>query len=200
MESAYSYFSDDIEIIMHALKTIDKAQMDQLIEESEKTIRAGQKIIISGLGKNVSICDKVVGTMLSLGLNACFLHTNSAVHGDMGMIHPGDMVIILTKSGSTAESIYLVDQLEKYKQVNMWLLSFYDNSILADRMEKKLIIHMEHEGDQWNVVPNNSAVLNLIVLQKMVMELAKRLDLSLEKDFKPNHPGGAIGRYLSHER
>jgi D-arabinose 5-phosphate isomerase GutQ len=66
-------------------------------------------------------------------------------------------------------------------------------------MENKLIIHLEHEGDLWNIVPNNSTTLNLIVLQKVAMELSKRLGLELEKDFKPNHPGGAIGETLKHE-
>ena len=63
-------------------------------------------------------------------------------------------------------------------------------------MENKVIICLEHEGDLWNIVPNHSTTLNLIVLQKVAIELSKRLQLQLEKDFKPNHPGGAIGASL----
>ena len=55
---------------------------------------------------------------------------------------------------------------------------------------------MEHEGDLWNIVPNNSTTLNLIVLQELAIELSRRLHLDLERDFKPNHPGGAIGKFL----
>ena len=200
MESAYTYFKDNLEIINKALKSIEKEQMDRLIDECEKTLRAGHKIITSGLGKNVSICDKFVGTMLSLGLEAGFLHTNTAVHGDMGMIHSGDLVIILTKSGSTSESVYLVDLLKKREGLNLWLLSFKQQSILADAMDKKLIIELEHEGDLWDIVPNNSTTLNLIVLQTVAIELSKRLELSLDGDFKPNHPGGASGVQLSNEK
>lgn len=93
------YFSETVRIIDDALKTLDDKVFDQLVNECYETLKSGHKIIASGLGKNVPICDKFVGTMLSLGFDAGFLHTNSAVHGDMGMVKPGDLVIILTKSG-----------------------------------------------------------------------------------------------------
>ena len=200
MASAFEkYFIRDFHIIEEALKSIDVEEMDKLVDACEEKLREGYKIVASGLGKNVPICDKFVGTMLSLGLNANFLHTNTAVHGDMGMVKPGDLVIILTKSGATAESVYLVDLLSKRKGVQLWLLSFKKHSILADKMENKLIITLKHEGDLWDVVPNHSTTINLIILQKVAMELSKRMGLNLDKDFRPNHPGGAIGALLSHE-
>lgn len=192
-------FDENLEIIKEALDSIDESVFNKLVDQSEKTLKNGHKIVVSGLGKNVPICDKFVGSMLSLGLNANFLHTNTAVHGDMGMIHGGDLVIILTKSGATAESVYLVDLLRKRDGVNLWLLTFKQHSVLADSMENKLVIDLKHEGDPWNIMPNNSTTINLIVLQTLVMHLAKRLGLELERDFKPNHPGGAIGASLRHE-
>ena len=193
------YFADVERVISDSLESIDDIQFEQLVSDCEQTLRNGNKIIATGLGKNVPICDKFVGTMLSLGLNAGFLHSNTAVHGDMGMVHSGDLVIVLTKSGATAESVYLVDLLKQRKGVKLWLLSFNEHSVLADSMDNKLIIKLEHEGDLWNIVPNNSTTLNLIVLQAVAIELSKRLELSLEDDFKPNHPGGAIGVTLRHE-
>lgn len=195
-EAFEKYFQDDIEQLTRSLKSIDVKEMDKLVDACEKTLRSGHKIISSGLGKNVPICDKFVGTMLSMGLDANFLHTNTAVHGDMGMVKPGDLVIILTKSGATAESIYLADLIKNRKGVQLWLISFEEHSILADTMENKLIINLEHEGDLWNIVPNHSTTLNLIVLQKVAIELSKRMNLDLQRDFKPNHPGGAIGETL----
>lgn len=196
-ESAYQrYFSDNERILKNALKSIRMDQFEALIADCEETIKTGHKIITSGLGKNVPICDKFTGTLLSMGLEAAFMHTNTAVHGDMGMVHPGDLVIILTKSGSTAESVYLENLLRKRDGVKLWLLSFNEHSDLADSMENKLIINMEHEGDLWDIVPNNSTTLNLIVLQEVAIELSRRFRLDLIKDFKPNHPGGAIGASL----
>jgi D-arabinose 5-phosphate isomerase GutQ len=196
-KSAYDfYFKKNIGYIDHALRSVRKDQMDRLVDDCEETLRAGHKIIASGLGKNVPICDKFVGTMLSLGLDAAFMHTNTAVHGDMGMVHPGDLVIILTKSGSTAESVYLAELLKQREGVKLWLLSFREHSELADTMPNKVIVNLEHEGDLWNIVPNNSTTINLLILQEVAMEMSRRLKLDLERDFKPNHPGGAIGDKL----
>lgn len=197
MKSAFEkYFAEDARIIENALRSIDEATFDELVNDCMDTLQSGNKVIASGLGKNVPICDKFVGTMLSLGMNANFLHTNTAVHGDMGMVKPGDLVIILTKSGATSESVYLVDLLKQRTGVKLWLLSFKEHSVLADGMNNKLIINLEHEGDLWNIVPNHSTTVNLIVLQKIAIELSKRMGLQLERDFKPNHPGGAIGASL----
>ena len=149
---------------------------------------------MSGLGKNVPICEKFVGTMNSLGMDAAFLHTNSAVHGDMGIVKPGDILIILTKSGETSESVYLAKLLEK-RGAHMWLLSFEKNSTLAKMIEDKIILGLEHEGDMWNIMPNNSTTLNLIVLQTLAIEIARERNTGLEV-FKSNHPGGHIGELL----
>ena len=75
-------------------------------------------------------------------------------------------------------------------------MSFKESSELADVMDRKIIVNIEHEGDLWDIVPNNSTVLNLIILQEVAIELSRRFNLQLEKDFKPNHPGGAIGASL----
>ncbi len=184
-------------MINDSIESIDQQQYFKLLKECTSTLKNGHKVIASGLGKNVPICEKFVGSMVSMGLNAGFLHTNSAVHGDMGMVKSGDLVIILTKSGSTTESIYLTELLQKRDGVNLWLLSFNANSILAERLGKSkcLILDLEHEGDQWNVLPNNSTTVNLIVLQTLAMELSKTMGVTLS-DFKPNHPGGAIGAKL----
>lgn len=184
-----------------SLEQLNYFQFNNLLDQVEDTIQTGHKIIVSGLGKNVPVCDKFTGTMLSLGFNSNFLHTNSAVHGDMGMVKKGDLVIILTKSGNTAESVYLAELLKKREGVNLWLLTFNEQSKLVSLLgkEKCLIVNMSHEGDMWNIVPNNSTTLNLIILQGIAIEMSKRFRLSLENDFKPNHPGGAIGAQLNHE-
>lgn len=198
MEGAYCYFEQTMALLTEALKGISLSELDELLADCEHTLRTGHKIIASGLGKNVPICEKFEGTMISLGLDAQFLHTNTAVHGDMGNVRPGDLVIILTKSGSTSESIYLVDLLEKREGVTLWLLTCNEDGTLAQSMDKKLVVPLKHEGDLWNIVPNNSTSVFLIVLQTIAMQLAKRMDVTLEM-FKANHPGGAIGARMRDE-
>lgn len=188
------YFENLIRILDNSLKSIDENVFEQLLSDSTETLKNEKKIIVSGLGKNVPVCEKFVGTMNSFGLNAAYMNTNSAVHGDLGLIHSGDLVIILTKSGETAESVYLNNLLKK-RDCIVWLLTFAKESTLTREISKSLVIHLEHEGDKWNIVPNNSTTLNLIVLQMLAVELSSTLDIKLE-DFKENHPGGYIGEML----
>jgi len=192
------YFDNLLRIISKSINGLDNQSFEYLVTDCVNTLNKGNKIIVSGLGKNISICDKFVGSMVSLGLDAHFLHTNSAIHGDIGIVKDGDLVIILTKSGETSESIYLM-QLLKLRKSKLWLLTFEANSTLAREISNKLVIGLEHEGDLWNIMPNNSTTLNLIVLQGLVMQISERLGLQLN-DFKRNHPGGHIGEVLKDGR
>ncbi len=189
-----SYFEKQLAEFNHSIHSMDEKLFERWVDEAVETLNAGHKIIVSGLGKNVPICEKFVGSMISLGLEACFLHTNSAVHGDMGVVKDGDMLIVLTKSGETVESVYLVDML-KDRAVNMWLLTFEKDSTLTRRISNHMVLDLVHEGDLWNIMPNNSTTINLIVLQGLVMMVANRMKMDIEQ-FKRNHPGGHIGEVL----
>lgn len=178
----------------NAVLSVNETCFNQLVQESLSTIEAGNKIIVSGLGKNVPVCDKFVGTMNSLGQPACYMNTNSAVHGDIGMVNEGDLVIVLTKSGETAESIYLTKLLQQ-RNCNIWLLTFEEKSTLVDMIGKCIILDLDNEGDPWDIVPNNSTTVNLIILQGLAMEIVRRRGVTLA-DFKRNHPGGHIGVQL----
>lgn len=189
-----TYFEKQLKEFEHSIHSLDEKEFERWVKEAVETLKSGHKIIVSGLGKNVPICEKFVGSMVSMGLEACFLHTNSAVHGDMGIVKEGDMVIILTKSGETSESIYL-EGLLRNRNVNMWLLTFVKESTLAKDIPNHIILDLVHEGDLWNIMPNNSTTVNLIVLQGLAMQIASHMDLQLEQ-FKRNHPGGRIGEIL----
>lgn len=188
------YFEKQLAVISDAIHSLDEAEFTRLVAEATEVLGAGYKIVVSGLGKNVPICEKFVGSMVSLGLESYFLHTNSAVHGDMGIVKDGDIVILLTKSGETAESVYLAGLL-KERNVSLWLLSFSAESTLAREISNRIILNLGHEGDLWNIMPNNSTTLNLIVLQGLVMSIAQKMDLDISH-FIRNHPGGAIGESL----
>lgn len=191
-----TYFQHTGQVILNALASMDMSEFDCLAEASVRTLDSGNKIIVSGLGKNVPVCEKFVGTMRSMGQRAGYMNTNSAVHGDLGMVEPGDLVIILTKSGETAESVYLYHLLCR-RDCRKWLLTFCRNSLLGREMEYILSLDLEDEGDPWNIVPNNSTTVNLIVLQGLAMEIVRRRGVTLEQ-FRENHPGGHIGAVLNH--
>ena len=162
-----NYFEEQLRTIKDSLYSMDDKIFQKLVKQSSEAMDNGGKIVVSGLGKNVPICEKFVGSMVSLGMEAYFLHTNSAVHGDLGIVKEGDLVILLTKSGETAESIYLADLL-KQRNVNLWLLTFCRESTLTQTVPNCLILDLEHEGDLWNIMPNNSTTINLMVLQGLV--------------------------------
>ena len=189
------YFQSLLKTINDSINNLDDEAFNSLVIDCESVLKNGGKIIATGLGKNVPICEKFEGTMLSMGLDAKFLHTNTAVHGDLGAVRDGDLVMILSKSGETAESIYLLNELKK-RDVSIWAITFSKDSTLAKNAGKSLIISMDHEGDLWDIVPNNSTTLYLIVLQALAIELSKHMGISLE-DFRKNHPGGHIGVQLN---
>lgn len=191
-----SYFEKQLAEIDHSLHSLDSQVFTRMVDEAVAVLEAGHKIVVSGLGKNVPICEKFVGTMISMGLDACFLHTNSAVHGDMGLVKEGDMVILLTKSGETEESIYLA-RLLKERQIKLWLLTFEKESTLTREISNCIVLELKHEGDLWDVMPNNSTTMNLILLQGLAMQIAKNMEINIYQ-FKRNHPGGHIGEVLEH--
>ncbi|MDR1321195.1 MAG: SIS domain-containing protein [Gracilibacteraceae bacterium] len=183
-----------LKIITAAARSIREDEFSALKQDCVNTLNAGGKIVASGLGKNVPICEKFVGTLNSIGLPAAFMHTNSAVHGDLGIVRGGDLVIILSKSGETAESVHLA-RLLRERGCLLWLLSFSRDSSLYREIPRRLIMELEHEGDPWNILPNNSTVLNLIALQELAMQIALEQGVSIDA-LRRNHPGGAIGARL----
>lgn len=191
------YFESILKTISDSIHSMDMSQFERLVDQCQEVLSNGKKIVVSGLGKNVPVCDKFVGTMNSMGLRASFMNTNSAVHGDLGIVEEGDLVIILTKSGETVESIYLTKWL-KERAVDLWLLTFCKDSTLTRQIPNSLVLTLDNEGDAWDIVPNNSTTVNLIVLQGVAITLAERMKVTLH-DFKVNHPGGHIGEQLKDE-
>ncbi len=137
------YYEDLIRIITKSVESIDEKNYNELVDQCVKTIQDGGKIIASGLGKNVPICEKFVGTLNSFGIDARFLHTNTAVHGDLGMVGKKDLVIVLSKGGNTIETVQLIQYLLE-RGTNTWLLSFAKTGKSADLLppEKILIVEL----------------------------------------------------------
>jgi len=188
------YFNHIIEQISESLASLDNCAFEACVRDCADVIRNGGKIVASGLGKNEPICEKFVGTMTSLGLRSAFMNTNSAMHGDLGYIKKEDLVLILSKSGNTFESIELFKYIQEW-DCRKWLLSFNNGGELGRIVDKKILLKLSHEGDPWNLVPNNSTSIYLIVLQGLALHLAEILGVQLD-EFRLNHPGGAIGRTL----
>jgi len=192
------HLENQIRSMIKVIESLDDEILKQFVKSAVETIEGGGSIIASGLGKNVPICDKFFGTLISLGIRAYFLHTDSALHGDLGLVRNGDMVIILSKSGETSETVQLVYYL-KERDVDMWLLTCRNKSTLGELIKNKIVLNLDEEGDPWNLVPNNSSIAFLLILQGLAMTLIEELNIPLET-FKKNHPGGYIGYVLNEGR
>lgn len=188
------YFTGLVDAVSRSVASVSIDHVNRLVTECADILDAGGKIVVSGLGKNVPICDKFVGSMRSLGENAAFMDTAGAMHGDLGLVHDKDLVIVLTKSGETIESIRLLEHLRQ-RSVPVWGVTFNEESTLTRLIPNNIVLSLDHEGDPWNVMPNNSTTVSLIVLQALVMLLAHKRRKVID-DFKRNHPGGHIGVLL----
>lgn len=189
------HIKNQVSAVNKTFENFRDSKCDTLVKDCIKTISRNNRIIATGLGKNGPICEKFVGTLNSVGIDAHFLNTNSAVHGDLGIVKRGDLVIMLSKSGETFESVYLA-KLFKRRNIKVWLLTCSKSSSIQKIISNAIVIPLEKEEDPWDLVPNCSTLVFLIFLQALSMELIDRLKISL-KTFKNNHPGGGIGIKLN---
>ena len=189
-------FKKNLLLIGRSVDSLNPSVYQTLIDDCLHSLRSGKKIIVSGLGKNAPICEKFVRSMNSVGLDAAFLHTGEAFHGDIGMVKNGDVVIILSKSGKTPETLTLVDKLKKRTGVQLWGFTFESDTDFCQRVGKSITLSLEREGGPWKIMPMNSSVVSLFILQGLIIDLVGAMGISLN-DFKTNHPGGRIGDQLS---
>ncbi len=101
----------------------------------------------------------------------------------------------MSKGGNTLETVALAGYLRD-RGTNTWLMTFTEYCKCNEIVNKKLFMHLINEGDEWDIVPNNSTTVYLIVLQGIALEISKRMGVTLD-DFRINHPGGGIGAKLS---
>jgi len=188
------HIKNQIRVVNKTFKKYDYKVTNELVKSCMETLGKGNKIITTALGKNIPICDKFVGTLNSVGINASFLNTNSAVHGDLGMIRPNDLIIVLSKSGETPETIYLSKILKK-RRANSWLITCSKQGTTHKYICRTVYLPIESEADPWNLIPNGSTLVFLIYLQALTMKLIEQLKIPLST-FKKNHPGGSIGKIL----
>lgn len=185
-------FNKNLSVIANSVASLDKSCYSSLLDDCLDALRAGNKIIVSGLGKNTPVCEKFVSSMNAVSLNAAFLHTSEAFHGDLGIVKNGDVVIILSKSGKTPESLVLADKL-KAREIISWAFTFETEPELSNRVQKTIKLSLEQEGGPWNIMPMNSTVVTLFILQGLIIDMVNSFELTLD-DFKVNHPGGGIGK------
>ena len=131
------------------------------------------RVVVTGLGKSGIICKKIAATLASTGTPALFLHPAEAVHGDLGMIVPGDVVLAISNSGETAELIQLLEQI---KRLGVTLISMTGNtsSTLATQSDIHLHIGVAQEACPMDLVPTASTTASLALGDALAIALAEK--------------------------
>ena len=167
---------------------------ERVAELLADAVRAGHRAVLTGIGKSGLIARKIAATMLSTGTPACFLHPSEAVHGDLGMVTRGDVVIALSYSGETEELLRLLPVLPRIG-VRLVSLSGCANSTLAQASEYVLDVSVSQEVCQHQLAPTASTTAMMALGDALAIDVSRRLGFRAH-DFAELHPGGHLGRRL----
>lgn len=170
-------------------------RLDQSFEKAVAILaQPGRKVIVTGVGKSALIGQKIAATLCSTGTPAVFLHATDAVHGDLGILQAGDPVLMLSRSGSTAELITLAPH---FRALGSPLIAVVANpsSPLAAAADIVLDIGAHPEADPLGLVPTTSAMLTMAMGDALAVALMVHRGFKKE-DFAKFHPAGQLGRNL----
>ena len=163
-------------------------------EAVETIFSASGRVVVTGIGKSANIAVKIVSTFNSTGTPALFLHAADAIHGDLGMVRPGDVVICISKSGNTPEIKVLVPLIKNFGNRLIAIVGNTD-SFLAHEADIVLDTTVEHEACPNNLAPTSSTTAQLVMGDALAVALIECRNFTA-RDFARFHPGGALGKQL----
>lgn len=190
LASAKKTILSESESIANLVKFLDDdfASAAQLIFDSKG------RVVVTGIGKSAIIAQKIVATLNSTGTPSLFLHAAEAIHGDLGMVQPGDVVICISKSGNSPEIKVLAPLLKRFGNILIGMTAS-KTSFLAKESDFVLHAYVETEADPNNLAPTNSTTAQLALGDALAVCLIEMRQFKSE-DFAKYHPGGALGKKL----
>jgi arabinose-5-phosphate isomerase len=160
----------------------------------EAIVASKGRLVLTGIGKSAIVAQKIVATLNSTGQPAVFLHAADAIHGDLGMIQPADVVLCLSKSGETPEIKVLVPLLRNFGNCLIAMTARLD-SFLARQADFVLWTPVEQEADPNGLAPTTSTTSQMALGDALATALLALRGFSAQ-DFAKFHPGGALGKQL----
>ena len=164
------------------------------VELIKETVDARGKVVVVGVGKSGHIGSKIASTLTSTGSPAVVLDSSNALHGDLGMVADGDVVLALSASGETEELLRILPAIARF-QVKIIALCGNPKSTLAQNAHLFLDVNVEQEACPLNLAPTSSTTAMLALGDALAMVLLEARGFRKE-DFAKFHPGGVIGRSL----
>ena len=187
-----------LEVLAARLEGPMLPDFDRAIELILRCGEANGRVVVTGMGKSGVIAQKIAATLSSTGSPALFLHPAEAVHGDLGVLMPGDVVVALSASGETEEILRLLATLKRKGDA---LVSFCCNlqSTLAQASDVALDCSVEREACGLNLAPTASTTAMLALGDALAVAVSLRKGFKAE-DFAELHPGGKLGKQLAKVR
>jgi len=152
------------------------------------------RVVLTGMGKSGIIARKIAATMNSTGTPSAFMHPSDAVHGDLGMVTPDDIVICISKSGDTSE---LRQLLPRFRQIGVKVIAMVGNlnSPLGKQSDLVLDTSVKEEACPYDLAPTSSTTAALAMGDALAITLLQKRNFTKE-DFAAFHPGGNLGKQL----
>ncbi len=152
------------------------------------------RLIITGIGKSAHIATKIAATLNSTGTPSAFMHAAEAVHGDLGMVTPADIILCISNSGNSPEIKVLVPLLKRDGNILIAMTANKD-SFLGKNADYVINSYIERESCPNNLAPTNSTTVQLALGDAIATSLMELRGFKAE-DFAKFHPGGALGKKL----
>ena len=196
IERARKAFEIETRAVQLTAEKLDAVAFDRACD---LILNASGRVIVTGVGKSGHIANKIASTLASTGTPAFFLHPAEAAHGDVGMVQPEDILIVLSKSGVSDELLALYPLLRTIG-VPIIAISAAPESKLAEMAKSSsgavLLIHCEEEACPHDLAPTASTTAMLVLGDALAIALLEARKFS-SADFAKLHPAGALGRRLT---
>ncbi|MBL6950983.1 MAG: KpsF/GutQ family sugar-phosphate isomerase [Bacteroidales bacterium] len=189
-ETALTTIRQEADAITTLLSAID----DNFICCVNEILDAKGRVIVTGIGKSAIIGQKIVATFNSTGTPAIFMHAADAIHGDLGIIQKGDVVLCISKSGETPEIKILVPLIKKNGNILMAMVG-NSSSYLAVQANYTIDTSVPQEACPNNLAPTSSTTAQLVMGDALAVSLLECRGFTAS-DFAKFHPGGILGKKL----
>ncbi len=193
-EEIIEYGRKIIEEEIEGLESLKEGLDENFAKAVELLLSCKGKVILTGIGKSGHIARKIASTLSSTGTPAHFLHPSEALHGDLGVIDKGDVVIAISNSGQSAEVLQLLPYI-KMLGVPLIAITNRPDSDLAKYSDVHLFLNVEKEACPLRLAPTTSSTASLVLGDALAMTLLILKGFTKE-DFALRHPAGALGRKL----
>lgn len=179
---------------MESIGNLVSSINDDFVAVVKLILQSSGRVVLTGVGKSANIAAKIVATMNSTGTPAVFMHAADAIHGDLGIVQPDDVIICISNSGNTPEIKVLIPLIKSRGNTFVALVG-NEKSDLATNADYVLLAKVEKEACPLNLAPTNSTTAQLVMGDALAICLLEGRGFTSE-DFAKYHPGGALGKKL----